>query len=143
MIMFTSLWSMNLLITSSQKRMKDRNQGRETEQICGANNMCCMYLYMKHSIVSDHLYFVMLQGWLLEKWMCSWIHKWNCYYFLKKTICPWVSKLSYIMFSSLFLLLRDNCQYVNIWQLVEYFFSFYSIAATCQKQILNALKKNV
>ena len=45
----------------------ERNQGREAEQICGANNMCHMYLYIKRSIVSDHLYFIMLQGWLLEK----------------------------------------------------------------------------
>ena len=70
-----------------------------------------MYFYMKHSIVLDHLYFVMLQGWLLENWMCSWMHKGNCYYFLNKTICPWVSKLSCIMLSSFSLLLRDNCQY--------------------------------
>ena len=45
MIIFTCLWSINLLITSNQERMKDRNQGRETEQISRANNVLYVFLY--------------------------------------------------------------------------------------------------
>ena len=111
MIIFTCLWSINLLITSHQEMMKDRNQGRETDQISGANNVLYVFLYEAFYCFRSPLLCHVLQGWLLENWMCSWMHKGNCYYFLNKTICPWVSKLSCILLSSFFLLLRDNCQY--------------------------------